>query len=192
MSVSHYHEYAQGFSLEGQHGQPLPANVHICGEAYSLRQGFLEGAVLTAEAAVEAIVQSGIAAERDAVHARSIDDYEFVAAHLKVEKVADTLPHSIAVATHTSSCLTYAEMNRQASALATYLRKQCGVVPGQTIAVATASDSTRPVTLLAIFKVGRTLFVSDIDLNPHLVLCPHCCCWAARVYAVPTANMRCP
>jgi phytoene dehydrogenase-like protein len=44
------------FSLRGREDDEYLANVHICGEAYSGFQGFIEGALRTAEAVVEVIV----------------------------------------------------------------------------------------------------------------------------------------
>lgn len=44
------------FRLRGREDDRHLANVHICGEAYSGFQGFIEGALRTAEAVVEAIV----------------------------------------------------------------------------------------------------------------------------------------
>ena len=46
-------ERLQAFGL---HDAPEVKNVHICGEAYSDYQGFIEGALRSAEAVVKAII----------------------------------------------------------------------------------------------------------------------------------------
>ena len=59
------------FRLRGREDDRHLANVHICGEAYSDFQGFIEGALRTAEAVVEAIVP-----ERGAIGALFSSDAE--------------------------------------------------------------------------------------------------------------------
>jgi non-ribosomal peptide synthetase component F len=119
--------------------------VHICNEAFSECQGFIEGSLRSAQLVLQSI-RAALPAATPFVHAA-------------VAAQAARTPGAVAVVAP-SETLTYAQLMLRVAALQAHLAA-AGLKPGDTVGVCTINSTARTVTLLAC--LGMQLVYMPLD-----------------------------